>query len=194
MRCSISRTIGSPSSAWPTIISRSRRRSSARDCRPRSRSGCAVASEVLTAGVRGLQGTVIDGFTLGERLNAGGAGYVFRATPPPWQDPGFPIVMKVPAVGPGEPSVGILGFEMELMIHPALEGPHVPRFVAAGDLRAVPYLVMEYVEGESLVAAIERTPLAFEEVARLGAAVADALHDLHAQHAVHHDLKPENVI
>jgi serine/threonine protein kinase len=153
-----------------------------------------VESETIEAAVRGKQGTVIDGYTLGARLNAGGTGYVFRATPPPWHDPGFPIVMKIPAIGPGEPSLGVVGFEMELMIHPQLVGDHAPRFVAAGDLRAIPYLVMEYVEGESLLALMKRAPLESPEVARIGAALADALHDLHSQHTVHHDLKPENAI
>ncbi len=49
-------------------------------------------------------------------------------------DAGFPAVMKVPRVGPDEPSENLISFETEASILPALSGPHVPRFVAAGDL------------------------------------------------------------
>lgn len=146
------------------------------------------------APARPKPGACIDGFTLGERINAGGCGYVFAATSPAGQDPGFPLVMKIAAVGAGEPSAGILGFEMELMIHPALAGPHVPRLVASGDLAAIPYLVMERIEGHGLAERIDGTARDPDEVARAGAAVADALQSLHAQGAVHHDLKPDNVI
>ena len=139
-------------------------------------------------------GAGIDGFILGERLNAGGCGYVFAATPPADRDPGFPVVVKIAAVGPGEPVAGIVGFEMELMIHPALSGPHLPRLVASGDLATIPYMAMERVEGRGLVELVDGTPLDAGEVARIGAAVADSLQSLHSQGAVHHDLKPENVI
>jgi nucleotide-binding universal stress UspA family protein len=70
----------------------------------------------------------------------------------------------------------------------------VPRFVAAGDVMSIPYLVMEYVEGESLARTLERAPCPPAEVARIGAALADALHSLHQQEVVHLDFKPENVI
>ena len=153
-----------------------------------------MASDLLEAAVAGRRGTVIDGYTLGDRLNAGGTGYVHRVTPPPGRDPGFPLVMKLPAVGRGEPLEAVVGFETELMIQPSLAGPHVPRLVAQGDLRTVPYLVMEFIEGRPLMARVDEAPLPAEEVARLGAAVADALQSLHAQQVVHHDLKPENVM
>ena len=53
---------------------------------------------------------------------------------------------------------------------------------------------MEYVQGRSLEEWVERAPIPAEEVARLGAAVATALHALHLQDAIHLDVKPSNVI
>jgi nucleotide-binding universal stress UspA family protein len=50
------------------------------------------------------------------------------------------------------------------------------------------------VEGDSLAAIAQRAPLPFDQVARLGAALADALHSIHEQGVVHHDVKPENAI
>ncbi len=138
-------------------------------------------------------GSVVGGFRIGERLHAGGAGYIYRVSAATAHDPGFPLAMKVPAVGRGEPTVGIVGFETELMIVPTLSGPHVPRFVT-GELTATPHLVMEWIEGEGLATLAARAPLSPADVARIGAALADAVHSLHTQDTIHLDLKPENVI
>jgi hypothetical protein len=58
--------------------------------------------------------------------------------------------MKVPRLGRGEATLGIESFEMEQMILPTLRGGHVPRFVATGDLTAIPYIVMERIDGSRL--------------------------------------------
>ena len=71
-------------------------------------------------------------------------GVIFRVAGP---DPGFPIIMKIPRLGPGEPGESVITYEVEEMMLGALTGPHVPRFVAAGDVTKQAYLVMEYVEG-----------------------------------------------
>lgn len=140
-------------------------------------------------------GDVVDGFTVGERLHAGGMGVIFRCDPPPDRpDLDVPLLIKVPRLGPGEPSESVVTYEVEVTVHSALRGPHVPRFVAAGDLARQPYLVMEHVQGQSLKDWVERAPLPPEEVAALGAAIATAVHALHAQEAIHLDLKPANVI
>ena len=140
-------------------------------------------------------GDVVDGFTLGERLHGGGMGIIFRATPPPGRaDLGFPLIIKVPRLGPGEPSETVVTYEVESTVHAVLTGPHVPRFVAAGDLAAQPYLVMEFVEGRSLKEWVGNGPVEPAEVARVGAALARAIHAIHLQEVVHLDLKPGNVI
>ncbi len=139
-------------------------------------------------------GTVVDGFVIGERINAGVYGFIYRATPPPERDPGFPVVLKVPAIGRAQPSLSIVSFEIEEMILPLLRGAHVPRFAAAGDLSATPYLAMEWVEGESLADIVKRSPLPVPEVVAIGAALADAVHSIHLQDVIHLDLKPENFI
>ncbi|MCC6609996.1 MAG: protein kinase [Burkholderiales bacterium] len=136
-------------------------------------------------------GTEIDGFRLEERIHTGAMGHIFRVTGP---DAGFPMIMKVPRLGSGESGESLISFETETMILPVLSGPHVPRFVAAGDLTKTPYLVTEWIEGESLERALARGSLATAEVARIGSAIADALHSLHVGDTIHLDLKPDNVI
>lgn len=136
-------------------------------------------------------GELIDGFLVGERIHSGGMGVIHRVSRP---DLVFPAVMKVPRLGPGEPASSIVSFEVEQNVLAALDGPHVPRFVAAGDLTVRPYLVMEEVKGRPLTEWVPRAPLPAAEVAGLGVALASALDALHRQEAIHLDLKPSNVI
>jgi serine/threonine protein kinase len=141
------------------------------------------------------EGDVIDGFVVVERLHAGGMGVLYRCAPPrDRQDLDYPLLIKVPRLGPGEPSETVVTYEVEVLVHSALTGSHVPRFVAAGDLARQPYIVMERIEGTSLKDWADRSPIPPTEVAALGAAIATALHALHAQEVIHLDLKPANIL
>ena len=130
-------------------------------------------------------------FTVGECVYAGAMGKLFEVS---GGDVGFPMLMKVPRLeGAAEVAETILAFETEAMILPRLHGPHVPRFVAAGDVTTFPYMVFERIAGASLDR--RATPaLPDAEVARIGAAIADAVHAIHAQDVVHLDLKPDNIV
>jgi serine/threonine protein kinase len=136
-------------------------------------------------------GAQIDGFTLGEREHAGAMGTIYRVTKPGCERA---MLMKVPRLGPMEPSESLISFETEAMIVPTLTGPHVPTCVAVGDLETNPYLVTEQIAGRNLEAMVAAGALPVAEVVRIGAALADALHSLHQQNVVHLDVKPENVI
>src|SRR5262245_16670683 len=105
----------------------------------------------------------------------------------------LPMLMKIPLLRPGEDPITIVSYEVEQMILPRLTGPHVPRFIAAGDFERA-YIVMEFVSGRSVKTLLEKTPLPVDEVTTIGAKIAFALHDIHRQHAIHFDLKPSNVI
>ena len=145
-------------------------------------------------------GTLIDGFEVGRCIHAGGMAHIYEVQHAPAADgtrreSEFPMAMKIPRMTAGDGAETILSFEVELMIMPSLSGPHVPRFVAAGDLSRLPYLVMEYIEGQTLEHWLEREDaLSPEDIARLGAAVAKAAHSLHKQNVCHLDIKPANVL
>jgi len=137
------------------------------------------------------QGSEIDGIRVGECLHSGAQGRIYRIS---GVDAGFPVVMKVPRIGPDEPGENLVSFETEAMVMGALSGPHVPRIVATGDLAKMPYIVIEWVDGESLDHALKRGVLCADDVTRIGAAIADAVHAMHLQDAIHLDLKPDNLV
>jgi protein-serine/threonine kinase len=134
-------------------------------------------------------GDVIDGYTLVERTHRGGMAELWRVTQP---DRASPAMMKIPLLG--DDPTAIVGFEVEQMILPMLHGPHVPHWIAGGGFETQPYIVMEQLQGQSLRARLEQLPLAVDEVARIGARIAEALNDLHRQHVIHHDIKPSNIM
>jgi serine/threonine protein kinase len=145
-------------------------------------------------------GSEIDGFLIGECLHAGGMAHIYRVTyATDDHESAFAMAMKVPRMTEGDGPETIVSFEVEHQMMQVLTGPHVPRFVAAGDLARLPYLVMEYVEGRTLQQRLDeafeqRVRPSAQEIARLGSALAVAAHSLHQQDAVHLDIKPANVI
>ncbi len=144
-------------------------------------------------------GTALDGFVIGRCIHAGGMAHIYEVTYADQHEPPFPLVMKVPRMTAGDGAENIVSFEVEHQLMQVLQGRHVPRFVAAGDLAQLPYLVMEHVPGQTLQqwmddkAQAQVVPQA-DEIARVGAALARAVHSLHKQNACHLDLKPANVL
>lgn len=136
-------------------------------------------------------GAFLDGFLIREKLHVGGMASLWRVTR---DDIDFPIILKTPLILDGDDATAIVGFEMEQMILPQLTGPHSPRCVAVGDFARQPYIVMEYVQGVSLLPEFESAPISVERVRDIGARVATALDALHRQHVIHLDIKPSNIM
>lgn len=138
--------------------------------------------------VRG--GERIDGFKVGRLLHEGGMARLYRVAHARHR---LPMVMKVPRLDPHAPPSAFAAFENECHILERLHGPHVPRFIAAGDLLHAPYLVMEYIEGDLLAQAARSAPHPPGEVVARMAPVCRAVHELHRQSVIHLDLNPRNV-
>lgn len=136
-------------------------------------------------------GLDIDGFTLGDKLHQGGFATIWDVTHPLFRTP---MVMKVPTILDGYDGPTIVGFEVEQMIMPRLEGRHVPRVMGQGDFTVMPYIVTEKIPGGSMHGLVKRAPLPISEVIEVAARMAAAVHDLHKQHVIHLDLKPDNFL
>ena len=85
-------------------------------------------------------------------------------------------------------------FEREAKTISQLSHPHICAVYDVGNQDGVEYLVMEYLEGETLSDRLARGPLPLEQTIRYGIEIADALDRAHRQGIVHRDLKPGNVM
>jgi serine/threonine protein kinase/Tol biopolymer transport system component len=84
-------------------------------------------------------------------------------------------------------------FEREARTISALTHPHICTLHDVGHENGIDFLVMEYLEGESLADRLARGPMAVEEVLRVGIQLAEALDRAHRAGVVHRDVKPGNV-
>jgi len=74
-----------------------------------------------------------------------------------------------------------------------LNHPNIAAVYDVLDVDAYPYIVMEYVEGESLAGVLRRGPLPLDQALTVATEIADALASAHAKGIVHRDLKPANI-
>ncbi|MEP6471312.1 MAG: protein kinase [Acidobacteriota bacterium] len=85
-------------------------------------------------------------------------------------------------------------FDREARTISQLSHPNICALYDVGHQDGIDYLVMEYLEGETLTKRLQRGALPIEQVLRYGIQVADALDKAHRQGIVHRDLKPDNVM
>src|SRR6476660_4587214 len=85
-------------------------------------------------------------------------------------------------------------FEREARTISQLSHPHICALYDIGREGDTDFLVMEYLEGETLADKLSRGPLPIDQVLRQGIEIADALDKAHRQWIVHRDLKPGNVM
>ncbi|MFN8581410.1 MAG: bifunctional serine/threonine-protein kinase/formylglycine-generating enzyme family protein [Gemmatimonadaceae bacterium] len=85
-------------------------------------------------------------------------------------------------------------FEREIRLAARLQDPRIVPLLQAGRVGDLPYFTMPYVEGESLRARLNRTPLSTDEALAVLRDMALALEYAHGQHIVHRDIKPENIL
>ena len=85
-------------------------------------------------------------------------------------------------------------FEREAKTISSLSHPHICALYDVGNQDGVEYLVMEYLEGETLADRLLKGAMLPEQTLRYGIEIADALDKAHRQGIVHRDLKPGNVM
>jgi Tol biopolymer transport system component/predicted Ser/Thr protein kinase len=124
-------------------------------------------------------------------LGAGGMGEVYRARDTRLERT---VAVKVLPAHLSLSPESRQRFEREARTISQLSHPHICAIYDVGNAEGVEYLVMEYLEGETLAERLAKGPLPIEQVLRHGIEIADALDRAHAQGIVHRDLKPANVM
>jgi len=85
-------------------------------------------------------------------------------------------------------------FEREARAISQLSHPHICGLFDVGEQDGTAYLVMEFLEGETLAARLGRGRIPTEQLLRFAIEIADALDKAHRQGIVHRDLKPGNIM
>jgi eukaryotic-like serine/threonine-protein kinase len=85
-------------------------------------------------------------------------------------------------------------FEREARTISSLNHPHICSLFDVGRHDAADFLVMEYLNGETLAARVARGPLPLEQVFRVAIEICDALDQAHRNGVIHRDLKPGNIM
>jgi Tol biopolymer transport system component len=84
--------------------------------------------------------------------------------------------------------------EREAKAVSSLSHPHVCALYDVGHDDGVDYLVMEFLEGESLAQRLTKGPMAVEELLKVSIQIVDALEKAHRSGIIHRDLKPGNIM
>src|SRR5512132_1590034 len=124
-------------------------------------------------------------------LGAGGMGEVYRARDTRLERT---VAIKVLPQHLSSSSEVRQRFEREARTISQLSHPHICALYDVGREGETEYLVMEYLEGETLAQRLAKGPMPLEQTLRYGVEIADALDKAHRQGIVHRDLKPGNVM
>ena len=136
-------------------------------------------------------GTRLGPYEIVAPIGAGGMGEVFRARDTRLDRS---VAVKILPAHLSSSSHFRERFDREARAISAISHPHICALYDVGQHDGVGYLVMEYLDGESLADRLSKGPLPIEQVAKYGAQIAEALERAHKAGIVHRDLKPGNVM
>jgi Tol biopolymer transport system component len=138
-----------------------------------------------------LPGTKLGPYEIQSLIGAGGMGQVYKA-----RDTRLNRMVAVKLLAPdvADRPDRRRRFEAEARAISSLSHPHICSLFDVGETDGHPFIVMEYLQGETLDDRLSRGALTSIELLRYGAQIADALDHAHRGQIVHRDLKPSNVM
>ncbi|MFO0556266.1 MAG: serine/threonine-protein kinase [Polyangiaceae bacterium] len=137
------------------------------------------------------EGELVLHYRVGKRLGQGGMGTVYKAFDEKLRRH---VALKQLRAEVARSERGRERFLREARAAASLNHPSVVAVHALEEHEGDAYIVMEWVDGETLKATIAREPLPIEKVTQLGREVAAALDAAHAAGIVHRDIKPANIL
>jgi eukaryotic-like serine/threonine-protein kinase len=136
-------------------------------------------------------GTRLGPYVIAAPIGSGGMGEVYKATDTRLDRT---VAIKVlPEHVAADPELK-QRFEREAKTLAALSHPHICPVFDVGSQNGIDFLVMEYLEGETLEQRLKKGALPFDQALQLGIQIADALAAAHRAGIIHRDLKPGNIM
>src|SRR5262249_48090785 len=131
-------------------------------------------------------------YDLVEKVAEGGMGAIYKGR---HRETGQIVAIKIMPKHMASNPVLLRRFEQEFRAASQLDHPNIIRGIDFGNVNGMPYLLMEFVEGEWMGARLERDGrMSVAEATRLIVQVAQGLHRAHKQGLVHRDVKPDNIL
>lgn len=138
-----------------------------------------------------LSGSKLGPYEILGPLGAGGMGEVYRARDTRL---GREVAVKVLPARLSADSGFRQRFEREARVISSLNHPHICTLYDVGRHEDVDFLVMEYLQGETLATRLEKGPLPIQQALKAAIEMAGALETAHRAGIVHRDLKPGNIM
>jgi predicted Ser/Thr protein kinase len=136
-------------------------------------------------------GTRLGPYEILSAIGAGGMGEVYKARDTRLDRT---VAIKVLPTHLADRSELRERFEREAKTIASLNHPHICTLYDTGHQDEIDYLVMEYIEGETLAQRLKKGPLPLEQVLQYAIEITDALDKAHRKGITHRDLKPGNIM
>ncbi len=136
-------------------------------------------------------GTKLGPYEILSPLGAGGMGEVYRAKDTRLDRT---VAIKVLPSHLAADAESKQRMEREAKAISTLQHAHICTLHDIGSQDGTDFLVMEYLDGQTLAERLEKGPVPLDQVLKIGTEIADALEKAHQQGIVHRDLKPANIM